>query len=272
MHTILEVRGLYKRFGQQEVLRDISFSVGPGEIIGYIGPNGAGKSTTVKIILGLLEADAGEVLLKGQAIDPADSTYKRMIGYVPETAALYDTLTLREYIHFTGKLYGLSAEQINSRSLPMLEIMDLDDSLDKRLGAFSKGMRQKTLIITSLLHSPDVLFWDEPLNGLDANSVLVIKEIMARLAAQGKTIFYSSHIMETVEKLSQRILLLNEGRILADGTLQQIRGNTDVSLETFFNEVTGFTEHAELADRFVAAVTGQTVSTVSGSGSGEAAQ
>lgn len=257
MNTILEVRGLYKSFGRQEVLRDINFAVQPGEIIGYIGPNGAGKSTTVKIILGLLDADSGEVLIKGQPINPEDSDYKRMIGYVPESSALYDTLTLREYVNFTGKLYGLSSDLINARATPMLEIMELGDSLDKRLGAFSKGMRQKTLIITSLLHNPDVLFWDEPLNGLDANSVLVIKEIMARLADQGKSIFYSSHIMETVEKLSQRILLLNDGRILADGTLQQIRGNTDVSLETFFNEVTGFTEHGQLADRFVAAVTAE---------------
>ena len=254
MSAVLEVRNLHKRFGENYVLRDISFSAQAGELIGYIGPNGAGKSTTVKIILGLLEADIGEVLIHGAPIDPSDSAYKRSIGYVPETSTLYDTLTLREYVHFTGKLYSLSNELIRLRSEPMIEILDLADSMDKRLGAFSKGMRQKTLIITSLLHNPEILFWDEPLTGLDANSVLVIKGIMSRLAEQGKVIFYSSHVMETVERLSQRILLLNEGKILADGTLQEIRGNTDVSLETFFNEITGFTQHDEMAEQFVDAM------------------
>lgn len=256
MEPIIEVEGLNKRFGSQQVLTDVSFAVHPGEIIGYIGPNGAGKSTTVKIILGLLPADSGSVRIKGKRIDPSDASYKRMIGYVPEASTLYDTLTLREYIIFTGKLYGLSEEEITARATPMCEVMDLTDALDKRLGAFSKGMRQKTLIITSLLHNPDILFWDEPLSGLDANSVLVIKEIMVKLAEQGKAIFYSSHIMETVERLSPRIIMLDQGIIIADGKLGELSGDPSVSLEDFFNRVTGFTDHEAMADRFVDAVTG----------------
>lgn len=254
MDTILEVRHLHKAFGQQQVLKDISFQVTPGEIIGYIGPNGAGKSTTVKIILGLLEADSGDVLIKGQAINLQDASYKRMIGYVPEAAALYETLSLREYLLFTGRLYGLTEATILARVEPMLEVLQLEDALDKRLGAFSKGMRQKTLIMTSLLHDPDLLFWDEPLNGLDANSVQVIKAIMVKLAQEGKSIFYSSHIMDTVERISPRIIMLNDGYIIADGSMDQIRGDSDETLEGFFNKVTGFTNYDALATTFVEAM------------------
>lgn len=252
MNPILELRQVNKRFGDQHVLKDISFKVMPGELIGYIGPNGAGKSTTVKIVLGLLQANSGEVLFEGAPISPFDASYKAKIGYVPEQTALYDTLTLREYITFTGRLYGMDDALIESRSTPMLESFDLVNALDKRLGAFSKGMRQKTLIICSLLHDPDLLFWDEPLSGLDANTVLLVKEIMLRLSKRGKALFYSSHNMDTVEKISQRILLLNEGHIIADGSLEEISGSQTTSLESFFNQVTGFTEHEIYADWFFA--------------------
>ena len=251
MQPILELRNVNKSFGDQHVLKDISFQVKPGELIGYIGPNGAGKSTTVKIVLGLLSPDSGDVIFEGIPITDEDVSYKAKIGYVPEQTALYDTLTLREYLIFTGRLYGMSDEMIKHRSTSMLESFELEDALDKRLGAFSKGMRQKTLILCSLLHDPDLLFWDEPLSGLDANTVLLVKEIMLKLSAMGKALFYSSHNMDTVERISRRIMLLNEGYIIADGSLEEISGSATTSLEAFFNQVTGFTEHEQLAARFL---------------------
>ncbi len=251
MNPILELRQVNKFFGEHHVLKDISFQVMPGELIGYIGPNGAGKSTTVKIVLGLLAPDSGEVLFEGVPVTGDDVSYKAKIGYVPEQTALYDTLTLREYIMFTGLLYGMNDNLIKRRSESMLASFELEDALDKRLGAFSKGMRQKALILCSLLHDPDLLFWDEPLSGLDANTVLLVKEIMLKLAEMGKALFYSSHNMDTVEKLSQRILLLNEGRIIADGSLADISGSATTSLEDFFSQVTGFTDHDRLAAQFL---------------------
>lgn len=251
MEPILELRQVNMSFGEQHVLKDISFKVMPGELIGYIGPNGAGKSTTVKIILGLLSADSGEVIFEGVPIGPEDVSYKAKIGYVPEQTALYDTLTLREYIIFTGRLYGMTDAEIRHRSESMIASFELNDALDKRLGAFSKGMRQKALILCSLLHDPDLLFWDEPLSGLDANTVLLVKEIMLKLSKMGKALFYSSHNMDTVEKLSQRIMLLNDGHIIADGSLAEISGSATTSLEAFFNKVTGYTEHDRLAAQFL---------------------
>ena len=184
-----------------------------GQIIGYIGPNGAGKSTTVKIMLGLVDGYGGKVELFGQDISDGNPAYKRRIGYVPENAEAYDTLTALEYLQFTGELYGMDQADAKEKALRLLSEFDLADVAHKRLSSFSKGMKQKALIISSLLHDPDLLFLDEPLSGLDANSIMIIQELLAQLAAQGKTIFYSSHIMDLVEKISNRIVLLVEGKV-----------------------------------------------------------
>lgn len=257
MEPILEMNQVKKQFDGKEVLKDINFSVFPGEIIGYIGPNGAGKSTTVKIILGLLKQNSGEIRIFGELLDSDDAAYKKRIGYVPENADLYETLTAEEYLLFIGQLYGLEENTIRKKGYEMMEAFGISSFYQSRLETFSKGMSQKVLIISSLLHNPDLLFWDEPLNGLDANSVLVIKEVLIRLKAEGKTIFYSSHIMDTVEKLSDRILILNDGVIVADGTFKEISKEADSTLEELFNQLTGFNEHGHLADRFVAAVKGE---------------
>lgn len=252
---VIRIRDLRMKFGDQYVLNGIDFDAYPGQIIGYIGPNGAGKSTTVKIMLGLVEGYQGEVTVCGANPLDGDTEYKKRIGYVPETADIYDTLTAREYLTFMGELYGLSMESAESKALRMMEQLGLRDAANARLSTFSKGMKQKVLIISSLLHNPDILFLDEPLSGLDANSVMVIKELMALLAAQGKTIFYSSHIMEVVEKISHRILLLDGGRIAADGSFEELKGqNLQGSLEQIFNQITGFNEHHEIAERFVSIV------------------
>ncbi|SEK51398.1 ABC-2 type transport system ATP-binding protein [Carnobacterium iners] len=256
MLPILEIKNLRKSFGSNEVLKGVDFAVYPGEIIGYIGTNGAGKSTTVKMILGLMKPDAGEIIIFGEPLDGNETNYKAQIGYVPENADLYETLTAHEYFLFVGQLYGLEETLIQKRSLAMMTALKIEKAFHNRLSTFSKGMRQKVLIISSLLHNPTILFWDEPLNGLDANSVLVIKEILAQLKAEGKTIFYSSHIMDTVEKLSDRILILNNGKIVADGPFNEIRHEAEGTLEELFNELTGFDEHFQLAEDFLEAMKG----------------
>lgn len=177
------------------------------------------------------------------------------IGYVPEIAEIYDNLTAREYLTFIGELYGLSYEQANRKAEKLVESFGIKDSYDARISSYSKGMKQKVLIISSLLHNPEILFLDEPLSGLDANSVMIVKEILAQLSKQGKTIFYSSHIMDVVERISNRIVLLNDGRIVADGSFQQLKESLkESSLEQIFNQLTGFHEYEAIAERFVSIV------------------
>jgi ABC-2 type transport system ATP-binding protein len=257
MEPILSIRGLRKSFGVKEVLKGVDLEILKGQIIGYIGPNGAGKSTTVKIILGLEEGYAGEVRLFGEDISGQSAVYKKRIGYVPEMADLYDNLTAEEYLTFIGELYGLEAETAGEKAEKLVELFGLTEVYQSRIASYSKGMKQKILIISSLLHNPDILFFDEPINGLDANSVMIFKELLAQLAAQGKTIFYSSHIMDVVEKISNRIILLHNGLIVADGSFEELKNtNTEGTLEEIFNQLTGFDKHKETAQQIVSVVQG----------------
>lgn len=257
---VLSLVGVSKSFGNKQVLKGVNLDVFEGQIIGYIGPNGAGKSTTVKMMLGLLDGYTGLIEIFGENILKNDYSYKKRIGYVPETAELYENLTAFEYLSFTGELYGLSSEEAEKKAFGLMKEFGLETVFHQRISSFSKGMKQKVLIISSLLHDPDLLFLDEPLSGLDANSVMVIKEILAKLAQQGKTIFYSSHIMDVVEKISNRIVLLVDGQVVADGTFEELKSqNQEGSLEDIFNQLTGFTEHEDIAGRFVDIVRGGSV-------------
>lgn len=254
-NVILSIHGLKKSYGTNEVLQGIDLTVYPGQIIGYIGPNGAGKSTTIKILLGLEGDYSGNVEIFGEKISNHTVEYKRRIGYVPEMAELYDNLTACEYLTFIGELYGMDYKKVDQKSKVLMKIFGLEEVYYNRISSFSKGMRQKVLIISSLLHNPDLLFLDEPINGLDANSVMVFKEILAQLAARGKTIFYSSHIMDVVEKISNRIILINDGKIVADGSFEELREqNKEGTLEGIFNQLTGFNEYKVLAEEFVSVV------------------
>jgi len=253
---VVSIRDLYMAYGTKTVLTSIDLDVYPGQIIGYIGPNGAGKSTTVKIMLGLVTGYLGEIQLFGQDIAKGDLQYRNRIGYVPEVVDIYDNLTASEYLTFIGELYGMTWDHANRKARRLMEQFGLSsDVFNKPIASYSKGMKQKVMLISSLLHNPDLLFLDEPLSGLDANSVMVVKEILAQLAAQGKTIFYSSHIMDVVEKISHRIVLLNGGRIVADGTFDELKErNHEGTLEEIFNELTGFHEHKAIAEDFVSIV------------------
>ncbi|MDF2558373.1 MAG: transporter related protein [Bacillales bacterium] len=251
----VEIKNLCMKYGTKEVLKDINLEVYKGEIIGYIGTNGAGKSTTIKIILGIVEGFTGEIKILGQDISKDKIEYKRKIGYVPEVAELFDSLTAREYLTFIAELYGMSYEKANIKAEKLMHLFGIKKFYDSRINTYSKGMKQKVLIISSLLHDPDILFLDEPLSGLDANSVMIVKEILFLLSKQGKTIFYSSHIMDVVEKISNRIVLLNNGHVVADGSFEQLKETSKGgSLEQIFNQITGFNEFEAIAEEFVSIV------------------
>ena len=249
---VVTVKDLKMSFGTKEVLKGISLEIFRGQIIGYIGPNGAGKSTTVKILMGLVEGYSGEIRIFGEDISNGNVEYKRKIGYVPETVEIYDNLTAYEYLTFIGEVYGLGLEQVNKKAKKLMALLGIEEVYHSRISSYSKGMKQKLLIISSIIHNPDILFLDEPLSGLDANSVMVVKEILGELAALGKTIFYSSHIMDVVEKISSRIILINEGQIVADGSFAELKElSKQGSLEQIFNQLTGFNRHKEIAREFI---------------------
>lgn len=255
--AVISIKALKKSFGDKEVLRGIDLDIFKGQIIGYIGPNGAGKSTTVKLMLGILEGFEGEIRIFGEDIRNGSVEYKRRIGYVPESADVYDSLTAREYLTFIGQIYGLTHDAADAKASKLMSLFGIEDVYQSRISSYSKGMKQKLLIISSLLHDPDILFFDEPMSGLDANSVMVFKEIMSSLAARGKTIFYSSHIMDVVEKISSRIILISDGQIVADGTFDELKQkSSEGSLEEIFNQLTGFNRHREIADEFISVVKG----------------
>lgn len=248
---VIVVEALSKSY-TSKVLNNISFRVEPGEIIGYIGPNGAGKSTTIKILTGLISDFEGDVRVLDYDVRSNALEVKKRIGYIPENAALYDTLTPLEYLDFIGNLYDLEANSINKKSKELLNVFGLSNHMEDRMTTFSKGMRQKVLLIAGMLHNPSILFLDEPLSGLDANAVILVKEILAQLKLAGKTIFYSSHIMDVVEKISDRIMIINKGELIANGTFAQLNDQAHSgSLEQLFTELTGNREHQSAAGQFI---------------------
>ena len=254
---IISIRGLSMAFGDKQVLRGIDLSVARGRILGYIGPNGAGKTTTVKILIGMLDGFGGEVSVCGHDVRTEPIAVKRCIGYVPESAALYEALTPMEYLRFVGRLYGLELAEVERRAREMLDLFGLSAEVDQRLSTFSKGMRQKVLIVAGVIHNPDVLFLDEPLSGLDANSAVTVKEILTQLARKGKTIFYCSHVMDVVERVCDRIVILNDGQIIADGSFEELQAkSTEASLERIFTQLTSEGGHEAVADRFIDALEG----------------
>jgi ABC-2 type transport system ATP-binding protein len=252
VNNIIEIDNLNKAFGNNLVLNNISLNVLPSQIIGYIGPNGAGKSTTIKILTGLLGDYSGSVKIKGQEVKESPTEVKRIIGYIPENAVVYESLTPIEYLRFLGGLHDIEPGEITKKAESLLQLFGLYPNRDDRMSSFSKGMRQKVLIISGLLHNPDIIFMDEPLSGLDANAVILVKEILQRLRSSGKTLFYSSHIMDVVEKVCDRIVLINKGKIVADGSFEELKEQQQSgSLEQLFNQMTGNNEHIALADDFV---------------------
>jgi ABC-2 type transport system ATP-binding protein len=233
------------------VLRNINLCIQSGEIIGYIGPNGAGKSTTIKILTGIIPDFDGEATVLGMDIRKEILEVKKRIGYIPENAALYDTLTPLEYLHFIGQLYKMDWTSVDKKAKDLLHLFELSDYLESRMTTFSKGMKQKVLLIAGMMHNPSILFLDEPLSGLDANAVILVKEILTQLKQGGKTIFYSSHLMDVVEKISDRIMIINKGEMIANGTFEELNTQAKGSLEKIFTDLTGNKAHETAAVDFI---------------------
>lgn len=255
MEPIICIRDLCKSYGSKQVLNKISLDIYPGQVLGYIGPNGAGKSTTVKILCGLLADFEGSVTVKGIDLRQDPLAVKRIIGYVPELAELYEVLTASEFLELVAGLYKIDPVVATERIRKMLAAFGLEQQMHQRMDTFSKGMRQKVLLVSGLLHNPDILILDEPLSGLDANSVIIIKELISKLAAEGKTIFYCSHMMDVVEKVSDRIVLINNGVIVADGSFEELQASQGKgSLENIFAHLTANESLHEAASDLVAAV------------------
>jgi ABC-2 type transport system ATP-binding protein len=233
---VLSVEHLQVKYSGRPVLRDVSFSVAPGEIVAYLGANGAGKTTTVRVLTGLLQPGLGRVLVDGQDIAEDLVGYRRRLGYVPETAEVYPFLSGREYLQLAGRLRGLPERRLNEKVDELLEALGLGEHRHQSLSSYSKGMRQKVLICAALLHDPELLVLDEPLSGLDVTAVMVTKALLRGLAARGRTILYSTHLLEVAEKLCQRVLILHEGRVVADDSVENLRRLSEQpSLEAVFS-------------------------------------
>ena len=244
---MIETENLRREYGDRVALQGLTLSVAAGEILGFLGPNGAGKSTTVKLLTGMIKPDSGRARVAGYDIVQDALEVKRRIGYVPESAALYESLTAREYLELIASLYHLPPGTTPARIEEMLARFDLSPAIDQRLSEFSKGMKQKVLIASALMHRPDVLFLDEPLTGLDANAALIVKELIRGLAAQGRTIFFCSHVLEVVERVCTRIVIIDRGQVIADGTAAAIAAGTGAStLEQAFVALTGTRDAAQV--------------------------
>jgi ABC-2 type transport system ATP-binding protein len=236
----IEMRGLHKAFGTKVVLDSIDLTVHPGQVVGYIGPNGAGKTTTIRILTGLLDRFEGEGRVDGLDVRTSALDVKRRIGYVPENAQLYDALSMEEHLQLVARLQGLPDDLGMHRARAIMGAFGLTARFRSRLGALSKGQRQKVLIASALLHDPAVLFLDEPLSGLDVASTILIKTLIRELADRGCAVFYSSHMMDVVERICDRIVILNDGRIVADGSYEELSAaRAGGSLESIFAELTG---------------------------------
>ncbi len=251
--SVIQVANVKKQYAGNYVLKGITLNIDAGQIVGYIGPNGAGKSTTIKILTGIINDFEGEANVLGLDVRKYPVEIKQKIGYIPEQAALYEVLTAIEYLRFVGKLYQLEDEIIEKKSWDLLRIFDLADKANTRMNSYSKGMKQKVLLISGVIHNPEIIFLDEPLSGLDANAVILVKEILTQLKQSGKTIFYSSHIMDVVEKISDRIIIINKGEIIADGDFETLKLNAKQgSLENIFTALTGdIKQHQNTAEQFI---------------------
>jgi len=235
---MLEARGLFKWFAGVPVLRGISFSLKAGEVTGYLGANGAGKSTTVKILTGLLQPSEGAVLWNDRNITHCMMEFKARLGYVPEEPLVYPYLSGREYLQLIGRLRGIPERFLNNKIDALLNLLSLYRHRNGALSTYSKGMQQKILLAAALLHNPDVLILDEPLSGLDVTSSLIVRNLIRSLAADGKLILFSSHILELVEKVCSRVIILHKGSLAADDSVENLRDLMNLnSLEEVFSQI-----------------------------------
>jgi len=220
---VLEASELTRTYLKRVVVDSVSFTIQPGEVLGYLGPNGSGKSTTVKMLTGLLEPSGGMVLYDGENISTHMVPYKRILGYVPEEAVLYPYLTGREYLQLAGRLRDMPERRLNEKIDAMLQLFSLFAHRHSAIASYSKGMKQKVLIAAALLHDPELLIFDEPLSGLDVTAALIFRNLVRALSRKGKAILYSSHVLEAVEKVSTRVVILKQGKVVAHDSVEHLR-------------------------------------------------
>jgi ABC-2 type transport system ATP-binding protein len=232
---VLRVRGLIKRYGALTAVEQVSFDVRPGEVLGLLGPNGSGKSTTVKILMGLLEPSHGRVELDGKDALADLRAYKGLLGYVPEDAHLYTYLTGPEYLQLIGRLRGIPEPVLNEKIDRFLELLGIYDDRYQTLSTYSKGMRQKVLIAAAVLHNPRIVLLDEPFSGLDVSAARVLKAFVRSLAVEGKMVVFSSHVLEVVEQVCSRVVILKDGRIVGHDSVENLRSTLQLpSLDAVF--------------------------------------
>jgi ABC-2 type transport system ATP-binding protein len=235
---VLEVRRLTKYYTRVPAVEDACFAVKPGEVLGLLGPNGSGKSTIVNMLTGLIEPTEGEILFESRDVRRDRLAFRARLGYVPEIPHLYPYLSGREYLQLVGRLRLMREEVIAQRADRLMELLSMRADRHSPISAYSKGMRQKVLIAAALLHDPQVLVFDEPLSGLDVTSALVFRNLIKALGEQGKVIVYSSHVLEAVEKICSRVVILQRGKIVANDSVENLRNLMHApSLEDVFSQL-----------------------------------
>jgi ABC-2 type transport system ATP-binding protein len=249
---MLEVKSLYKSYRGLPAIDNVSFSVSAGEIVGYVGPNGSGKSTTVKIITGLLEPSDGQVLFQGKSIRGDLQAYRTAFGYVPEEAHVYTHLSGLEYLQLVGRLRRMPERLIDLKANRLLSLLGLESWRHSPISLYSKGMKQRILISAALLHDPKLLIFDEPLSGLDVVTARLFKDLLEALAAQGKAILYISHVLEVVELVCNRVIVIAKGKILANAPPGELKATLQLAnLESVFAQLVQQQETQSIARELV---------------------
>jgi ABC-2 type transport system ATP-binding protein len=252
---MLELRNVSRSYRGIPAIKDVSFRVEAGEVVGYLGPNGSGKSTTVKIIAGLLQPNDGQVFFEGRNIQEDLAGFRAMLGYVPEEAHLYTYLSGLEYLQLVGRLRGMSERTIAAKGREMLRLLDLDSWRYSPISSYSKGMKQRVLIAAALMHDPKLFVFDEPLSGLDVVSARLFKDLLQELAKQGKTILYISHVLEVVEQVCDRVIVIARGKILANAAPAELARLMELgNLESVFAQLVRQKDTKESARQLVEAM------------------
>ena len=246
----LRARALSKRYSGVAVVRDVDFTVNPGEIVGYLGPNGSGKTTTLRMLAGLIEPSSGRVEFGHRDVRDDLIAFRKRLGYIPEEPFLYPFLSGREYLELIGRLRELPTALMQDKITRFLELFGILGAADQSIASYSKGMRQKVLISAALLHDPELIFFDEPESGLDVTTVLVLRNLVRTLAGRGKAILYSSHILEIVERVCTRVIVIHQGAVVADDTVDRLRTvMSRTTLESIFAELAITEDPALVADQ-----------------------
>jgi ABC-2 type transport system ATP-binding protein len=247
----MQVHGLSKRFGSLLAVDDVTLEVRDGEIFGFLGPNGAGKTTTIKMLAGLMKPSGGRVIIDGWDLADHPQEAKRAVGFIPDRPFLYEKLTAREFLKFLAGLYGCDPGRIDERMTALVRLFGIEDRKDDLIESFSHGMKQRLVMISAFLHRPRIIIVDEPMVGLDPGGARLVKEVFRNFAAQGGSVFMSTHTLEVAEEVCDRIAIIHEGRIVASGTIDELKnkaGSEGMKLEALFFTLTGGEEERRLAE------------------------